>query len=264
MAVPTVCQPIQDEIEELQEAIRQLQQDLHDAKSTNEKQQIVHEMNRCRQTLDGRRRDLQICIDSTRPPPPPPLLASFTGRVALQVEHPLTPAPFEADIVVPLELGGDDERYRIVRALNPPVLGSRTFPSPLGDVTTTIELELSDGRPASGPLPALPVGFIGFFTPHGLPVGPLPWDPQFSTGTAGLPAGWMQIYGPGGRIHHSLSLGDWFQVDSTFDVFGDTYGGAPMNAAGEIVLFGAWRFADGVLWNRRYTLRIAGTVAPRP
>jgi hypothetical protein len=266
--VPTVCQPIQDEIEELRETIRQLQQDLQNARGSSAKRRVVEEINDRSQTVEERQRDLQVCIDSTKPPPPPPVLASFTGRASLRVEHPLTPEPFEADIVVPLEFGGDDERYRVVRALSLPVLGSRTFQTPAGDSTTTIRLRLADARPAAPPYPATPAGFLGYFLPQGLAAGPLPWNPQWSGGP--LPAGWMEINGPSGSIDHGLSLGEWFEVDSTFRVHANTftvYGGVPMNASGDLVLVerGPYtRFGDGVLAGRSYTLRIAGTVSPRP
>ena len=127
------------------------------------KGEITAQINAARQTLEQRHRDLQDCIDAHRPPPPPPPPPppapnqhTFTGRASLFIIHPVTPDPFEADIVVPLEVGGTDQRYRVVRALSLSVLGSRTFSTPAGDVTTTIRLRYPDAQLAQPPYPADP------------------------------------------------------------------------------------------------------------
>jgi hypothetical protein len=267
MSVPTACQPIEADIIDEQITIDELSANLPNLHNTDDIQDAVAEIKTHRATLESLERELQACIDRNQPPPPPPVQANFAGQARLSVQHPRLPNPFVADIVVPLEFGGGDQRYRVITALNLPALGSRTFATPVGDSTTMIQLERSRGWPGDAIYPPLPAGWVGYFLPNGHPGGPVPW--QRLTTTTGpiaveymdaVPAGWMELK-VSGWIRHSLSLGDWFEVDSGF---GFSASGV-MNDNGHLNFrqLGS-RFGNGVLINRSYSVQIVGKVSPRP
>lgn len=267
MTVPAACQPIEVDIINEQITIDALSADLPNAQTPEDIHDAVAEIKKHRGRLENLERALKDCIDDNQPSPPASVLASFAGRASLSVQHPRLPDPFVADIVVPLEFGGGDQRYQVITALSLPTLNSRIFNTPVGDSTTTIQLERSRAWPGNEIYPPLPAGWVGYFLPNGHPGGPVPW--QRLTTTTGpravetmdaAPAGWMELT-VSGLIHHSLSLGDWFQVDSGV---GFRASGV-MNDNGDLNFRDLGRrFGNGVLMDRRYSVQIVGNISPRP
>jgi hypothetical protein len=224
MTIPTTCQPIAQEIEDLRAERTDLQLELQQA-PTGQKAALatrIKALNRRIRVLEDRLAD---CLRDTPPPPPPPppLEAVFTGTATITTTNASAPGPFTASV----NLGVIFNAARtFVGITSFPPIATTPFPTPVGDnVTTVTRSGGGSGSYAAGTI-VLPLA-LHFDQSIDLPF--LEEDSNLAVV--------LSTAGPGG---------------------------SPVDGNGSVKLLGTGVFNGGFLGGSTGTITIVGTISPVP
>lgn len=237
MPVPTQCQALDDEIEELKQERRDLQAELQSA-PTGEKPRLAREIRRLTTLIDAKQTELDGCVAQYGGPPPPQALASsFTGTMSLTTNRSYSGEPFTA-----------------------PTLWGLLFDGPRTQVFVTAFPSWVINTTAAAPRP-IPTPFGPVFGPNMTTI----------TQKGGGSGAYSKTDGNLGlalllRFDHSREFKPFYDEDSDLPIVLSTTfpSGSPVSAAGRLTLSGSGVFSGGWLNGVTCTMVVTGTLTPVP
>jgi hypothetical protein len=230
VTIPPKCQPLADEITEIEAEIRDLQLDLK-YEAGPLKWAIVRQIAALVRIKNAKKVQLDACLE--REGVALPLKATFNGNATLRTCHQNAPGPYSNPLSFELWFNADRTNVQI---LTFPPLVTPPVNTPLGSNITTIK-KIGGGS--------------GVFTP--------------SSGAMGMPIKLLfdQSIDAWFLPDQDSTIDFLLSTTSVTSPLGN-FNGSPLNAAGQITLVGESQFVGGFLGGKCGVLVIRGTISPHP